>query len=59
MATPQPLAMPNTLVTLPNDLALSILGRVPCKDDCASMSLVCKAWHDMIARLSARLGDSI
>nr|AGT16871.1 putative F-box domain, cyclin [Saccharum hybrid cultivar R570] len=54
MATHQPPATPNTLVTLPDDLLLSILGRVPCKDDRASMSLICKAWHAMVARLSTR-----
>ena len=53
-AAHQPPETPKTLVTLPDDLALEILGRVPCKDDRASMSLVCKAWRAMVARLSAR-----
>jgi hypothetical protein len=53
MASPEPPPTPETLTTIPDDLVLLILARVLCKDDRASMSLVCKAWRDMIAGLSA------
>ena len=54
MAAPQPPPAPTNFLAddkFPDDLVVSILGRVPCKDDRASMSLVCKAWHDRIDRL--------
>ncbi|CAD6257552.1 unnamed protein product [Miscanthus lutarioriparius] len=54
MTAPQPPPAPTNFLAdnkFPDDLVVSILGRVPCKDDRASMSLVCKAWHDRIDRL--------
>ncbi|EES08289.1 uncharacterized protein LOC8071552 [Sorghum bicolor] len=53
-AVPQPPRKPTNFLGVeefPDDLVVSILGRVPCKDDRGSMSLVCKAWHDRIDRL--------
>uniref|UniRef100_K3Z0G0 F-box domain-containing protein n=2 Tax=Setaria italica TaxID=4555 RepID=K3Z0G0_SETIT len=44
---------PASMVNLPDDLLLSILSRIPCKADRARMSVVCKAWRAVLARLKA------